>query len=94
MKYTEHRTLSACSLRNLCIQKNWYTKGTNEEYYNMFRLLTHDFHAAEMTTDKLSEIAADIYNHSSEDDCTDGYLEIPDIMYDLAKICDTVFVEQ
>lgn len=94
MKYIEHRTLSACDLRSLCIKKNWYTHGTNEEYYNLFRMLTQDYHEVEMTTEKLAEIATDIFNHSDEDDCTDGYLSIPDIMYDLAKACSTVFIEQ
>lgn len=94
MKYIEHRTLHADELRNLCIRKNWYTHGTNQEYYNLFRLLTHDFHSAEMTTEKLVEIATDIYNHSDADDCTDGYLEISDILYDLARTCHTVFIEQ
>ena len=94
MKYTERRTLSADELRNLCIRKNWYTHGTNEEYCNLFNLLSKDFHSAEMTTEKLVEIAIDIYNHSDEADCTDGYLEIPDILYDLARTCHTVFIEQ
>lgn len=93
-KYIERRTLSADELRNLCIRKNWYTNGTNKEYCNLFGLLTKDFHSAEMTTEKLAEIATDIFNHSDENDCTDGYLEIPDIMYDLARACHTVFIEQ
>lgn len=94
MKYIERRTLQADDLRNLCIRKNWYTHGTNREYCNLFQLLTDNFHTAEMTTEKLVEIATDIFNHSSEDDCTDGYLEITDILYDLARACRTVFIEQ
>lgn len=94
MKYIERRILSADELRNLCIRKNWYTHGTNREYCNLFGLLTHDFHSVEMTTEKLVEIATDIYNHSDEADCTDGYLEIADILYDLARTCHTVFIEQ
>lgn len=93
-KYIERRTLHAYDLRNLCIRKNWYTNGTNEEYWKLFQLLTKDFHSAEMTTEKLVEIATNIYNHSDEDDCTDGYLSIPDILYDLARTCSTVFIEQ
>ena len=93
MKYIETRTLSAYNLRNLCIRKNWYTCGDNEEYMALFGSLTENYHAVEMTTEKLAEIATDIYEHSDESDCTDGCLEIPQIMYDLAKACDTTFRE-
>lgn len=93
MKYTETRTLSAYDLRALCIKKNWYTCGTNEEYTALFHSLTHNYLAVEMTTEKLAEIAADIYQHSDADDCTDGYLDICSIMYDLAKTCNTTFEE-
>ena len=94
MKFTETRTLSASKLRAICIQHDWYTCGTNEQYTNLFSMLTDNYLAAEMTTEKLAEIAADILAHSDADDCRDGYLEITEIMYDLAKACDTVFIEQ
>lgn len=93
MKYIETRTLSAYNLRNLCIKKNWYTSGDNKAYMNLFDRLTENYHAVEMTTEKLAEIATDIYEHSNESACTDGYLEITSIMYDLAKVCDTTFRE-
>ena len=93
MKYTETRTMSAYSLRALCIKKNWYTCGTNEEYTALFHRLTSNYLAVEMTTEKLAEIATDIFQHSDANDCTDGYLDICSIMYDLAKTCDTTFEE-
>ena len=93
MKYIETRTLCAYNLRNLCIRKNWYTCGSNEEYLKLFGRLSEDGMAAVITPEKLAEIAEDIYRHSCADDCTDGYLEIPCIMYDLAKVCDTTFRE-
>ena len=93
MKYIETRTLSAYELRALCIKKNWYTCGTNEEYSNLLHRCSANFVAVEMTTEKLAEIASDIFQHSDADDCTDGYLEITSIMYDLAKACDTTFEE-
>lgn len=94
MKFKERRTMSGYDLRNLCIKKNWYTRGTNGDYCELFEMLVDNCLSAEMTADKLYEIAANIFNHSDENDCTDGYLYIPDIMYDLAKICSTVFIEQ
>lgn len=93
MKYIETRTLCAYELRALCIRKNWYTGGTNEEYLGLFDRLTENHLAAEMTTEKLAEIAADILEHSNPDSCADGYLDIPDIMYDLAKACCVTFRE-
>lgn len=95
MKIKERRTMFGHDLWVLCNRKNWYTRGTNAEYRALFDLLSDDNRlAAEMTTDRLYEIAANIFSHSSEDDCSDGYLSIPDIMYDLCKICRTVFIEQ
>ena len=95
MKYIERRTLQASELRALCILKNWYTCGTNDEYCALFNRLRTNFIAAEMTTEKLAEIAADIHQHSDARDCNDGYLpDIPGIMFELAKICDTTFEEE
>ena len=95
MSYKESRTLQASELRTLCIRKNWYTCGDNDEYYALFGRLRSGFQAAEMTTEKLAEIAADIHQHSDERDCKDGYLpDIPGIMFELAKICDTCFEEE
>lgn len=93
-KYTEKRTLQASELRALCIRKNWYTCGTNAEYCAMFDRLRSGYLPAEMTTEKLAEIAEDILQHSDAQDCNDGYLQdIPGIMFELAKICDTCFEE-
>ena len=93
MKFIEKRTLSGEALRRLCIRKNWYTCGTNEEYWNLFQKLTDNCHAAEMTADRLAAIADDIYWHSDPDDCADGYIDIPDIMHDLASVCRSAFIE-
>lgn len=32
IKFKEHRTMDASTLRRVCIENNWYTNGTNEEY--------------------------------------------------------------
>ena len=93
MKYTERRTMTAYNLRSLCIKKNWYTRGDVEQYSNMLNMLTDNRLPAKMTTERLAQIAADILAHSDADDCSDGHLEMTSIMYDLAKACDTVFIE-
>lgn len=93
MKYIERRTLQPCALRSLCIRMNWYTLGTNDDYANLFSLLSENYLSAEMTTERLALIAADIMAHSDPDDCVYGYMEITEVMFDLAATCDTVFFE-
>lgn len=88
-KYIETRTLDSTKLRSLCIEHDWYTCGTNEEYAKLFaRLHDEDGCPENMTTDKLAEIAADIMEHSDITDYT-----ITTVMYELNKACTTYFDE-
>jgi hypothetical protein len=64
MKYTETRTLLRNDIREICICRNWYMLGTNEEYENMM-----DLAAGDITTETLAQIAQDIKDHSRTD-CT------------------------
>ena len=85
-KYTETRVLHSYKLRQLCIEQDWYTCGDNEDYENLFKRLRADYITpANMTTEKLAEIATDIKEHSDTD------MEITSIMFFLAKACDTWF---
>jgi hypothetical protein len=59
MKYTETRTLLRNDIREICICRNWYMLGTNEEYENMM-----DLAAGDITTETLARIAQDIKDHS------------------------------
>jgi len=90
MKYTETRILSTAKLRSICIKYNWYTCGDNEQYAAMFAKL-HDEEGklVHMTTDKLADIATDIYCHS---DITDYTVEA--IMAELARQCLYFFDEE
>lgn len=89
MKYIETRILSAKNLRSLCIQNNWYTRGNNEEYKALFDRLYDDYGCKEnMTTDKLVEIAEDIWEHSNITDYS-----ITNILYALGKACISIFDE-
>lgn len=89
MKYTETRILSSAKLRKLCIAHNWYTRGDNEQYAAMFaKLHDEEGNLVDMTTDKLTEIAIDIYEHS---DITDYSLEA--VMGALASACMYFFDE-
>lgn len=87
MKYIETRILSIDKLRALCIEKNWYTRGNNEEYAALFdRLCDDDGCCANMTTEKLVEVAEDIMSHSE----ITGYT-VTSVMFALAKACTSIF---
>lgn len=87
MKFKETRTMSASKLRALCIQRNWYTRGTNEEYSRLFDKLNDCCGCPEhLTTEKLVEIAEDIWDHSNITDYT-----IETVLFELARNCYTYF---
>lgn len=87
MKFTETRTMSASKLRALCIKNDWYTCGDNEEYSRLFDRLTDCCGFPEnLTTEKLVEIATDIWEHS---DITDYTIET--VLFELARACYTYF---
>lgn len=58
--YKIYRLLSMEKLRNLCIQRDWYTKGDNGEYSNMLNMTNRGI----LTSDDIVEIALDIVAHS------------------------------
>lgn len=80
MNYKEVRKIRAGKLRNLCIEKNWYTRGTNEEYGNLlFTLAGKD----NLTTDDIVNIVNDIMLHSEIDGET-----FETIAYEVLRIAD------
>ena len=94
MKITETRTIRWETLRNLCIKKNWYTMGSNDEYGEML-----DFASShEMTTENLVRVASDIIEHSDEkcfEDCEyNGTTAIQYVLFELAEACVTFFNEE
>ena len=87
MKFTETRTLNDSKLRAICIQHDWYTCGTNEEYSRLFDKLTDCCGCpVHRTTEKLVEIAEDIWDHSRITDYT-----IETVLFELARACFTYF---
>lgn len=62
------RRIPKGKLRNLCIEKGWYTNGNNVAYSNMLAMSNKD----DITSDDIVEIATDIIEHSdlSLDDFT------------------------
>ena len=83
--YREIRKIYADSLRNLCIAKNWYTRGNNEEYGHLLYDMAEG--KENITTDDIVEIAQDITEHSDTDQ------EITSICFDIARIAVTFFEE-
>ena len=72
--YKIYRLLSMEKLRGLCIQRDWYTNGDNEEYSHMLNMTKR----GSLTSDDIVEIALDIVSHSD--------LEADD----LVSVCDAI----
>ena len=83
--YREIRKIHADSLSNLCIAKNLYTRGNNEEYGHLLYDMAEG--KENITTDDIVEIAQDITEHSDTDQ------EITSICFDIARIAITFFEE-
>lgn len=83
----EIRRMSKPRLRQLCIDRNWFTRGTNDEYTRLFEMAgDNDSHIG---THTMYDMAAWIMGHSSDDAMED--VEVTDIMYELARICRSSF---
>lgn len=68
MKIIERQHLCISNVREMCIQNNLYTCGTNEEYSAMFDMVNalESNHAGIITATDLAPIAADILAHSGK----------------------------
>ena len=84
-QYKEIRTLTAYSLRALCIQQNWYTNGGNNDYEHLLYDLADS--KPHLTTQDIIEIAADIAEHSV---LRDGY-DIEGIAWEVNRACNVAF---
>ncbi len=86
-QYKEIRKIHASALRQLCIEKDWYTAGDNDEYRHL--LLDLAEHKGNLTTTDIIEIAEDIIEHSEMDsDCT-----IENVAFEVARIASVSFEE-
>lgn len=86
--YKETRHLHAFDLRALCIEKNWYTAGSNEEYAHLFELTKRK---TSLDTEAIIEIAKDIYEHTATHDLHDYRVE--DIAFEVNRFCTVTFDE-
>lgn len=88
----EIKRIDTDKLRGICIKNNWYTKGNNEEYSNMFSMCDVD----NVTTELLYEIAKDIYEHTdvknSTNGCSNDYSDMENILNMMIYVNDTSYV--
>ena len=92
--YKEVRRLTSTDLRALCIREDWYTGGTNEEYYNLMQMTEKE----NITTDDIVEIATDIIEHSETakakfERASGGENFYLHVMFLIAEACYTFFEE-
>lgn len=76
-RYRITRTLSVEDVRQVCISHNYYTRGTNEEYKDMFHLLDYKTKTSgsNITSNRLQVIAMDIKDHSDTEDTVEEIME-------------------
>ena len=86
--YQEIRRISAPRLRALCIEKNWYTRGDNDEYRHLFLDLAANKET--LTTGDIIAIAEDIAAHSALDEG----MTVESIALEVNKACYAYFVRQ
>ena len=84
--YQEIRRVSASTLRALCIEKGWYTRGSNKEYDHM--ILDLAAQKATLTTGDIIAIAEDIAAHSALDEG----MTVESIAFEINKVCYVCFV--
>ena len=84
---SERRLIYSENLRSLCITRNWYTRGTCEEYEKLFAMLDDAGKPDQknLSTQDIVNIARNIKDHSATD------YEIADICFELAEISHTFF---
>lgn len=105
----KYSRIDSYKVRNKCIQQDWYTRGTCEEYTNMLNCLccaehfddklgvlveSYAFNPAELV-DQLEIVANDIYEHSNPDRW-EGYDDNPilNIMFELDADCVVSWFEE
>lgn len=88
---TERRTLRGDDVRHLCIERNWYTRGYNDEYNRILKMADSE----NLTTDLITQIAQDIFDHSDKEYWKDHEGDpVANICFDIARICYSFFEKE
>lgn len=85
MKIKEIRVLYPEKIRSMCIENNWYTRGTSEDYDNMFTTVYNS--RKKVTNNLLYKIACDIFVHSEMDTNYSINDNLAGIMFALMEDC-------
>lgn len=85
---TETRYISADRVRQMCIEENYFTRGTNDDYT---KLLNTANSAGNVSVDLLYILAKNIYEHSEYYSGVSECDAISQIMYCLNKVCVTTY---
>lgn len=86
--YREIRRLSASRLRTLCIEKNWYTRGDNDEYGHLLIDLADSKET--LATDDIIAIAENIAAHSRLDEGE----SVESIAFEVNRACSVFFAQR
>jgi len=81
MKTFEKRTITYDSLKNLCINNQWYTIGTTKEFENLLM----QAEKTNLTAQDIGNMAYDIVKHSITEDTIDM------ICFEIARECTSTF---
>jgi len=86
MTLIETRKLYRDDLKRLCINKNWYTAGTNESYRKLLHMADSKDN---ITAADIVSIANDIYNNSE----LKYLMPLESVCFEIAETCHSYFEE-
>ena len=91
--YIVHKCLDPMTVRGLCIQQNWYTRGTTLEYEKMLQSLLDEQHMFRdnITDQDIITLAEDIAEHSDLEDLESETDAVACIAFELARLVTTIF---
>ncbi len=89
--YVVHKVIDPMSVRSLCIQQHWYTRGTTLEYEAMLQSLLDEHHMSrdDITDQDIIELAENIVQHSDLATMDDD--PVASIAFELARLVTTIF---
>lgn len=91
VKITETRKFNKHNLKRLCIDNEYYTSGTNEDYESMFDTVDMYNQSRTITNSDILLVAVDIAMHTIENDVATSDT-IQGIMFNIMKYAvDTYF---
>ncbi len=94
MTIIKHQSLLECNVRKLCVKKDYFTCGANEEYFKMFDYIKEVSKKRTIPDEAVYKIAKTIYKHSDFDKIKCDYSEldiIASLMFEINDLIVTTF---